>query len=269
MAIKNIIASLGGKFVKILSFIFSKDFLLGAGLTIGAKLLRWYGLIAFITTIGIAISVGIQQHSVLAGVMQMVKTVITVDQKIYDMSVDFSRIASPTLWQAIITLALVIKESFFYIWWHRAFCYLVRQYSWTFPMNLIVKKLGRDIDKLPINESTPKSEISWYAFLMLYIFLIFSNIGNMIFISKVITFNFVPITNLVGFGLVKAIATNLFHFIDRLLINQWWHWIIAFKGIGHYLLTGALFKTIGLFLGTKINFDFAWNITQNLTNTTG
>lgn len=261
-----------GKFIVTgISRFFSWDFLFGIGLTWGTKLFRFYGMVAFLSTLFIALNVGINtpgtiHEKIIAILIELVKTIVGVDQYIYELSIKFNQIAQPTLYQGIWTFLLILKKSFFYIWWHRVFSWIIRNMSWVFPFNLILSLFIPKEELERIDESTVGSKISWWAFKMLYFFIIVANIISMTLITKEIQVTWLPIRPLVGKAKFDVLLSNIFNLLNELIAKNWWHWIIAFKGLLHYIFTGALFKTFGLLTGTKIYQNISNNITQNVSN---
>lgn len=267
MALSNILFKIGN----LISSFKIWDFILGASLTFGQKLFRFYGLVAFITmfvTAGItAFHIGGTPLDILLSfILELVKTIIATDQQIYDIAVSFYfNPANHTVWQGIITSWIIISKSFFYLWWFRIIRNLVKKHSWVFPINIITQAFG--LKKEEQNASLQDSRVNWISFKIMYVFMVFINIFYLIFISKTITFDFVPVTT--GFFPVAAeILKNTYIFINS-LFSQFWVWILAFKG----LLTGfvlVIMKTA--FMIAKVVFpleDYVTNDTiGNITNNT-
>lgn len=268
MGIASLIKIIGSKTVSINKLLL--DILFGAGLSSGKKIMRFFGIVNFLMTLAIAVFTGIKLGTTVPDkflqiILELVKSVIMVDQYIFDISRDFSAVANPSLMLSVWTFVKIINKGFYLLWIHRAFCYLIQNYSWVFPLNII---FGRFIPKeeiKTIDQSTNQSKIAWWAFNMLYVFMVFSNIMYMIFISKEISFTFNSISGLQGKILFTTLFKNIFHFIDTIL-KHWWHFIVAFKGPIHYFIwSGNFAKTIGAFFGTKLTWDFTVNLTQNIT----
>jgi len=253
MALSSIFIKLGKGFSWLLAKVFSWEFLFGAGLTLGTKVFRFYGMFAFAMTLFLAIQTGFAMGTNLLEILgytilEIIKTIIGVDQYIYNLSVTFNNIASPTLYQAITTTLLILQKSFFYIWWFRTIKYFTRQYG-----------------LFKTDASTPPSILDWKVFKALYIGIILANISYIVFIDKSIIFNYNSLQGVKGLELISTMFGNGFIFFDNLIAKNWFHWFIAFKGIGHYLFLGGLYKTIVLLSGSQI----ATKVTEQIGNLTG
>ena len=251
---------IGQFFTWLITKTFSWEFLFGVGLTFGKRFFRIFGLIAFISTFIVAGSVALNtdaQPLNQLGVfgIEIVKDIITTDQYIYERALTFHTIQNPTLFQGIIESFIILKSTFYYIWWYRIIFNLVKKHSWMFPISTISSFFGLKEEER--NMSTHDSKISWVSFKILYVLMIFSNISYMIWISKDITFDFIMITTF--FDYLK----NIFIFIDTLLVKHWWHWIVGFKGI-IFSIVLVYVKTIFLFMGK----EFTIKVSESLINTT-
>lgn len=255
MGLGDILKGTGKLITGIFTKFFSWDFLFGISLSWVEKLFRFYGFIAFTITILAALKVALGTGTDFASiavifVLELVRSIIAVDQNIYNLTVQYNAMPSPSLYESILNFLLVAKESFFYLWWWRCFKWIIKNFRWTIPVKVVAKLVGmRDDD---VNQDIQEANLNWWSFKILYVWLIITNVVYMIFISRQIIFPFVEIT---GF---MTVLQNIYIAADTFFSN-WWHFLVAFKGIGYYLLSGTLLKLYAQFTGGTV---------LNATNTT-
>lgn len=270
MAIKEffikLFKGLGGFFSSSITRFFTWDLLFGLKLSVAQKILRVFGLTNFILTIVFAVKIGIDlgtgvPDTFLQILIELIKTIVGTDQYVYELSTNLSRMANPAFLDHLKIFFLVINKSFYFVWWHKLFSYLIQNQHWVFPINVLIAPFVPAEERKNIDGSTVKSKIGWWAFKMLYAFIIISNIIFMVFVSKSIVFDLQPLD-----GDIKKLPQNIFRVADTLAKN-WYHFIWGFKGIMHYAVYN-LADFISIITGTQIDFGFNYNVTTPLQNTT-
>lgn len=268
MTFADILVKMGKFFTSLITKPMAIEFFFGSSIPFLTKLFRFYGMVAFITlfiTAGITAfqTGGTFLAMILTFILELVKTIIGMDQQIYDMAISFYfNPANHTAFHSIITSIIIFSKSFFYIWWFRTIRNLVKNHSWVFPMNLITQLFG--LKKEEQNASLLDSRVNWISFKMMYVLMMIVNIFYLIFISKTISFAFVQASG-EWYMWILPILRNIWHVIYILLINIPL-WIFAFKGVVAAFVL-VILKTIFILFLKSTPFPLQDFVNQTINNT--
>lgn len=229
----GLFVGIGKAFAALFGFLWSKKaalaWIFGFGLPLGSKILRFLGFLSFISIITTVISVypatqGTWKDKTRTTTFTLVKEIVSVDQNIYEISQEYSKIQNPSLLQLVKTSWRVVRLASFYYWWF-----------WFFK-NIVI--LGTGFWTGGKARSIPLIELYVKAFAMLYIFLLVTNIAS-VFINKNIEFEFIHNPNAKGFDRILIPLNNIKIAISTVLGN-WTHFLLGFKGLLHFIIMGPL-----------------------------
>lgn len=249
---------IGGLVTSSISFILSIEFFFGEKVGPVMRLFRIIGFFAFLSLIVQAFIIaddkmpdletkdpkavaihGLKFFGLVLGQFSIL--FFSIDNAIYSASKSFVAMQSPTLWDAFRTFITVMSRAFFYMWWYRVMVWAIENFG-----------------MFKVDKSTIDVKVFGYAFIMLTIFVIITNIIGMI-AWKQITFT----------GFEGNIAQKTQQFFAKNFPSTWDFIVIfvPYKGIFHYLIF-SFGRTILLLTGGWAS-TFGKKVTEEIiTNTT-